>query len=202
MATKPSELATRIREVPGLHGLGDIAARLDQNVNRVATVVQDDVPGPLRDQIVAALDEWERNGLPPLPPERYVAIREQQMADNSREGQERAARERQDRHNAILAELAEQEAAARQRIAAELREAAVRRVEVGAELVALREASGLTQAELGALAQMDASVLSRMEHGAPVGRGITETVLATYRAAAKLAGPAAAKATKAAGPRR
>jgi DNA-binding transcriptional regulator YiaG len=187
MTTSPSPLAERIRATLGL-SLDDLAAHLGQNPNRVASVVQDAVPGPLYDRIVEFLDQVEREGLPAKPEPRYLGIREQQLADNSREGQAAAARARRDQHERVLAELAEQDAASRKRYADEARQDAIRRADLGLELVALRETSGLTQAELGAMAGMDASVLSRMERGHPVGRGITATVTNAYRAAAKLAG--------------
>lgn len=146
-------------------------------------IVVEGMVGKTRDRVLAALDDWEKNGVPqpgaPRWQEQMGETREQQLARAAAEGAARqaaaAARREEDlakNEAARLRYIAEQEA----------------RVVVGQEMTKLREGAGMSLAEVAIVGGVKADFLDRMERAKPTRAGELplKAVIGIYYLAARL----------------
>ena len=167
----------------------DIAAYTGQNVNVVARVVNGEMD---LTQSAKSVDAWldlvEREGLPPRPEDRYQAIAAEQADANSLEASQRRVRLAGEARKKAAAAQERDALAERERATARYQAEAAERKAFGERLKETRLAADLGLSEMSVLAGLTADQLARVEGGLPTGIGIPDRALASYQAAAKLAG--------------
>lgn len=182
-----TDLEQRLRD---LHlTVDDLAMRLRIPVVRIAKAVYDDVRGEVYNRIVAALDEWERDGLPPtqdpLLPAPEVSLEEyrEEVAELSfDEVIERlksgnlSEQERQvlaDRYrfvkDQLAADLAQRDAERRTASSERYRQQAEARIQTAEELKRLKSEAGISTDQMAVLTGISRNVLKRAETAIPVG---------------------------------